>query len=125
MVLPFLLSLVSFIVLSSNGLFVRSAPTHKPEGPMVKLIREKLTKEFQPIYLSVINKSVDGSEDYVQVKICCEKFRGLTSQARRDLVYPVIEPALDADVKIIQISTRDPEYFDPETFNPPTEPTYI
>ena len=85
----------------------------------------KLTTEFSPLHLEVINESdmhnvPKGSESHFKVVIVTEKFEGLRLVGRHRLVYGLLAEELTESVHALALHTYTPEQW--ESLNIPQVP---
>jgi len=95
----------------SQKLVCFSTSSSSIERPIQRLIISKLTKTFQPVYLSVINESSNhsvpkGSETHFKVTIVSELFNDLKLIDRHRAVNECLIDELKTDIHSLSITAR-------------------
>ncbi|KAJ1645149.1 BolA domain UV induced protein Uvi31 [Coemansia erecta] len=96
--------------------------TAKPEGPIEKIIRTRITQQYSPTELLVENESykhrhhapmqgVSSTETHFRVKIISDKFAGMPLIKRQRDVYALFkhEMQMDGGIHALALVTKTPE----------------
>ncbi|CAI5757144.1 unnamed protein product [Candida verbasci] len=88
-------------------------------GPIELSIIEKVTKEFQPSYLKIVNDShkhahhagirgaSNKTESHFRIEIVSDKFKGITMPNRHRLVYNLLDDEINIHgVHALQMKTK-------------------
>lgn len=84
---------------------------------METIIREKLTKNFSPLNLEIVNEShlhhghsgsPNSGESHFRVKITSEKFVGKSRIERHRMINSVLEDELSGPIHALAISAETP-----------------
>ncbi len=82
-----------------------------------KRIEEKLTREFSPTGLNVIDESHlhaghagarPQGESHFRVEIASTAFEGLSKVARQRLIYRVLKDEMETDIHALALSVKTP-----------------
>lgn len=88
------------------------------DKPIQVIISSKLTKEFEPDLLSIVDESkkhADHNLDAVKggthfrVKIVSKKFQGMSKLERHRWVYTVLNDEIKGGVHALALTTHDPD----------------
>nr|SVE74584.1 EOG090X0K4K [Daphnia barbata] len=87
-----------------------SIPT-KNDNPIESLIRGKLTKQFTPLHLDILNESYmhnvpKGSETHFKVVVVSDKFENISLLQRHRLVNEVLQDELKNGVHALSIVAK-------------------
>lgn len=90
-------------------------------------ITEKLTKEFKPVYLDVMNESYmhnvpKGSETHFKVVVVSSNFNDKPLIQRHRLVNEVLKEELATGVHALSIQAKTPEQWESSTKTIPKSP---
>uniref|UniRef100_A0A1B6DZD1 Uncharacterized protein n=1 Tax=Clastoptera arizonana TaxID=38151 RepID=A0A1B6DZD1_9HEMI len=103
--------LLSITVILTSELSVLGEPLY--DGPIVKIIRKKLTENLKPEYLDVRNKCTDGTERFLRVYVVSSMFYGKRQSERSEMVREIIKKELKHDVIAITLNTDTPTEWTP------------
>ncbi len=85
----------------------------KEHRPLGNLVWEKLTKEFTPTHIEVINESVahgsPNSEAYMKVVVVSDSFKGLTTLKRHRALQDCLKEEMQSSIHAITIITKTEE----------------
>lgn len=92
-----------------------------------KLITQKLTKEFQPVYLDVINESYmhnvpKGSETHFKVVVVSSNFNDKPLIQRHRMVNEILKEELASGVHALSIQAKTPEQWESSAKTVPKSP---
>ncbi|MGB0893878.1 MAG: BolA/IbaG family iron-sulfur metabolism protein [Parashewanella sp.] len=94
-------------------------------GPVASVITEKLTNEFMPSYIEVLNESnrhnvPPGSESHFKVVLVSDNFSGKRLIARHRMVNQVLALELENSIHALSIHTYTEEEWQGEQNVPRT-----
>ncbi|XP_078382177.1 DNA-binding transcriptional regulator BolA-like [Oculina patagonica] len=92
-----------------------------------KAITQKLTKEFKPVFLDVINESYmhnvpKGSETHFKVVVVSSNFNDKPLIQRHRMVNEILKEELATGVHALSIQAKTPEQWDSSTKTIPKSP---
>lgn len=88
------------------------------DKPIHTIISSKLTKEFEPDVLSIVDESKkhEGHNPeaakggtHFRVKIVSKKFQGMSKVERHRWVYTVLDDEMKGGVHALALTTHDPD----------------
>nr|SVE76786.1 EOG090X0K4K [Daphnia longispina] len=87
------------------------------KNPMEMLIREKLTDQFSPVHLEILNESYmhnvpKGSETHFKVVVVSNKFENTPLLQRHRLVNQVLSEELKNGVHALSIVAKTPSQWE-------------
>jgi len=91
------------------------------------VITQKLTNEFKPVYLDVINESYmhnvpKGSETHFKVVVVSSSFNDKPLIQRHRMVNDILKEELTSGVHALSIQAKTPEQWDNSTKTVPKSP---
>ena len=103
------------LLLNSRGVKLLSRVNMSSEaGPVAAAIQNKLSQEFNPVHIEIINESYmhnvpKGSETHFKVVVVSDKFQDVKLIGRHRMVNDLLSSELQSGVHALSIVAKTPE----------------